>query len=260
MRALARLTAAATVVVLPLAAVPAAAQDAADPIERERIESIVRDYLLRNPEIIVEAMQVLEQRERVAAEARREEAMTALIPTLSASPLTPIVGPEDADVTLVEFFDYQCGYCKRMLGDLRHVMENDDKLKVIFVEYPALGPASVVAARAALAAKGQGKYLEYHLALMEYQGRLDEGVIFGTAERVGLDVPQLKQDMAKPEIEGYLRSVRGLADQLGVRGTPTLVVGDAFIPGYIKADELQRAIAVARGAAEGTSNGTASGG
>lgn len=239
----------------PVTATKVYAQDAVDPAERAKIEGIVRQYLLTHPEVLLEAMQALEQRERVAAESQRQETMTHLLPVLTSNMLTPIIGPEDANMAVVEFFDYQCGYCKRLAPDLMQVMDEDKKLAVIFVEYPVLGQASVVAAHAALAAKMQGKYMDYHRALMTHKGRLSEQVIFETAESVGLDVDQLKEDMQKPEVAAYLDTVRGLAEGLGVRGTPSLVIGPAFIPGYIGADDMRKAIADAREQAGIPTNG-----
>jgi protein-disulfide isomerase len=235
---------------LILGGVPALAQSAGDPIdpaERDRVESIVRDYLLRNPEIIMEAIQVLETRERAAAEAARADMMNQLVPTLRASPLTPIFGAENGDVVMVEFFDYQCGYCKRLFPGVQDVMKDDPNLTVVFVEYPVLGPASLVAARAALASHKQGLYMEYHAALMEHAGRLTDDVVFARADDVGLDVDLLKADMDAPEIMTYLRMVREIAEALGIRGTPSMVIGDQFIGGFVPPDRLRDAVEAARG-------------
>ncbi|MBO6836464.1 MAG: DsbA family protein [Alphaproteobacteria bacterium] len=221
-------------------------QDAVDPAERARIESIVRDYLLKNPEIILEAMQVLEQRETAATEQRRQEAIAGLVPTLTASPLTPVVGGPGADVTVVEFFDYQCGYCKRLFPGLNKVMESDDGVRVVFVEFPILGPASLVASKAALAAQEQGLYMEYHTALMEFQGRLDDKAIYEKAAEVGLDVDRLKADMQDPKIAQYLEMTRAVADSLNVRGTPAMVIGNQFVGGFVPGEQLEAVIERAR--------------
>lgn len=241
------LTQAAFAVLLSVTTIPSVlAQDAIDPEERSRVESIVRDYLLRNPEILLEAMQVLEQRETAAAEERRQAAIGDLEPTLTASPLTPVFGAENGDVVIIEFFDYQCGYCKRLFPGLRSTMEEDADLKVVFVEFPILGPASLVAARAALAASKQDLYFEYHVALMEHQGRLSEEVIFQQAEAVGLDIDQLKADMQGDDISQYLQMTRALADSLGIRGTPSMVIGDNFVGSYVPKEQLVQFIAAER--------------
>jgi protein-disulfide isomerase len=216
------------------------------PAERARVESIVRDYLLENPEILLEAMQVLEAREREALAAREREALATLVPTLLASPMTPAFGPEDASAVMVEFFDYQCGYCKRILPDIQAVMEEDEELLTIFVEFPILSEASVMAARAALASQEQDLYLDYHAALMSHRGPLDEAVIFELADGVGLDTERLREDMQASEIDAYLQTVRGLAQGLNVRGTPTMVIGEEIFRGAVPADTLRQAIAQAR--------------
>lgn len=216
------------------------------PAERARVESIVRDYLLENPEILLEVMRVLEEREQAAQAAREREALTALVPTLLTSPLTPVFGPEDGDVVMVEFFDYQCGYCKRIFPDIRTVMENDAKLITVFVEFPILSEESMIAARAALASQKQDLYMPLHAALMEHRGPLDEATIFEIAAGVGLDVERLREDMAASEIDAYLQTVRGLAQGLNVRGTPTMVIGDEIVRGAVPAAELTRLIAAAR--------------
>ena len=234
---------------LALGGVQAIAQtavDPTDPVERERIESIVRDYLLRNPEIIMEAIQVLENRERAAADAARAEMMSTLVPTLTASPLTPVFGAENGDVVMVEFFDYQCGYCKRLFPGVQRVLDDDPNLTVVFVEYPVLGPMSLIAARAALAARRQGLYMDYHASLMAHKGRLSEQAIFARALDVGLDVDRLREDMNAPEITTYLQMVREIAESLGIRGTPSMVVGDQFIGGFIPPERLKGVIETAR--------------
>jgi len=227
---------------LPVAAQDTATQDTTDPAARERIETIIRDYLLRNPEVILEAMQALEQRQQAAKDERRRQAIGQMVPTLSASPLTPTVGPDDADVTLIEFFDYQCGYCKRLLPGLQNIMAEDDRLKVLFVELPILGPASLVASRAALAAHKQGRYLDFHVALMEFEGQLTDEAIFEQATAVGLDLDQLKADMNSADINNYLATIRSISESLDIRGTPAMIVGKTFIGGFVPEAQLKSAI------------------
>lgn len=222
------------------------------PAERARVETIIRDYLLENPEILLEAMQVLEAREREALAARERETLKSLVPTLTASPLSPIFGPEDGTAVMVEFFDYQCGYCKRILPDIQRIMEEDPELVTIFVEFPILSEESVVAARAALASQRQGRYLDYHAALMGHRGPLSEATIFQLAEGIGLDVGQLQEDMTDPGIDAYLQTVRSLAQGLNIRGTPTMVIGDEIIRGAVPPAQLIEAISSARADAAGS--------
>ncbi len=234
------------VALLPTTFHPAAAQEPISQEERDRIESVVRDYLLQNPEIILEAIQILEERERTAQQQHRQQAIASLVPTLTASPLTPVIGAQDGDVTLIEFFDYQCGYCKRFFPGLEEVMAQDDGLRVILVEFPILGPASLVASRAALAARNQGLYVEFHTALMQSEGRLTEEVIFHIADTVGLDEDRLRADMDDPAIMDYLSLTREIASSLEITGTPSMVIGDQFIGGYIPTEDLQTVIEAQR--------------
>lgn len=230
------------VTMVAISAPPARAQDAVDPAERQRIEGIVHDYLMANPEVILEAIRSMEERQQAAKEQQRDSIIDQVVPTLTASPLTPTFGADDSDVVMVEFFDYQCGYCKRLYPGVQKLMENDPKLKVIFAELPILGPASLVAARAALASQEQGKYMEFHDALMEHQGQLSDGVIFDLADEVGLDIDKLKVDMEAPKVMQYLAMIRSISDSLDIRGTPAMVIGKNFVGGYVPYEKLQEIV------------------
>lgn len=225
--------------------IPAHADEGARSVAE--IEAIVRDYIIANPEIVLDALRELERRDQAAVAAAQSDAIVGLEPTLTASPLTPIFGNEQGDVTLIEFFDYNCGFCKRMFPTVQNVMDQDDKLRVIFVELPILSETSVVAARAALASQEQGKYLDYHTALMTHQGRLTEEVVFEKAAEVGIDIAKLRADMESPQITDYLSMTQSLAQAMQVRGTPASVIGDQFFGGFIRENEMQTAIARARG-------------
>jgi protein-disulfide isomerase len=147
---------------------------------------------------------------------------------------------------MVEFFDYQCGYCKRMFEPLMHEIEQDGKVKLIMKEFPILGPMSVVASKAALAARKQGKYQEMHFGLMGFRGQLTEEAIYAVAEDVGLDVDRLKTDMESDDIAAMLRANYDLSEALDIRGTPAFVIGNELIPGAISDDALKGMIAKAR--------------
>ncbi len=216
-----------------------------DTDDRAAIETIVREYLLENPEIITEALDILQQREEMAELERQRAALVAQHDAIFNSQ-SPIMGNPDGDVTLVEFFDYQCGFCKRVLDDVFAVSQDDPGLRVVFKDLPILGPASAVAARASLAARNQGLYTEYHNALMAHRGQLSDQVIFDTAADVGLDVDQLRADMQAPEIREELNDNIRLAQQLGIRGTPAFIIGDEIIPGARSLQELEASIERAR--------------
>jgi len=213
--------------------------------DRAAVETIVREYILKNPEIITEALTILQDREEMAELERQREMLVARQDQIFNSQ-SPIMGNPNGDVTLVEFFDYQCGYCKRVLDDVFAVTEDDPGLRVIFKDLPILGPASTVAARAALAARNQGLYTEYHNALMGHRGQLSEQIIFDIAGDVRLDVDRLRRDMDAPEIRDEINANLRLAQQLGIRGTPAFVIGDEIVPGARSLQEIEAFIERAR--------------
>jgi protein-disulfide isomerase len=211
----------------------------------DQIEAIVRDYLLREPEIIYQALQELQRRETAAEEARQKEALTAKRDVLFRRAATPVVGNPDGDVTLVEFFDYRCGYCRKVVGSVQALVERDEDLRVAFKEFPILGEDSVRAARAALAAERQGLYMPFHVALMAADDLSMDGIM-QVAAGVGLDTGQLAQDMALPEIQAEITANYELARELGIEGTPAFVVGDNLIPGAVSEERLTALIDEAR--------------
>lgn len=212
-----------------------------NPVQKEDIEKIVREYLLENPAVIREALQVLQQREELQRSATAKANLRALKSEIYSDADSPVEGDAQADVTLVVFFDYFCGYCKRSMPGLQTLLESDKSVRVVYKELPILGPQSLVAARAALAAGRQGKFVEFHRAMIEAESA-SEDVIKATAERLGLDYAQLRKDMLDPQISAALdRNIR-LAEALNVNGTPAYLVGDRIIPGAIDANSLARVI------------------
>ena len=216
-----------------LATATAAPAQTTDELDREAVEQIVREYLLENPEIIVEAVEVLQAREAQASRDAQGAALAELSDTIFDSPTSPWMGEADADVVLVEFFDYECGYCARVLDDVFALSDEDPNLRVVFKELPILSPMSMLAARAALASRFQDLYVPYHNALMGHQGPLSEGAIFDIAAEVGLDVDRLRTDMDSDEVIGEIQANLQLAEAIGVRGTPAFIIGDEVIPGAV---------------------------
>lgn len=214
--------------------------------ERMRLEAVIHDYLMENPEVILDAVQKLERRRQAEAEERKRRAITERADELYDDPRAPVHGPDDASVTMVEFFDYQCGYCKKILPSVLKIIEDDMDLKIVFKELPILGPMSKVASKAALAAKRQDEYLEFHGTVMAMRGQLTEDRLFDAAASVGLDVEQLKEDMQDPEIDAYLQSNQELAKAIGITGTPALIIGGQLIPGAISYDQMVDLIEMAR--------------
>src|SRR5687768_3118231 len=182
------------------------------PEQKKELGDIIRQYLLENPEIVRDAMQELERKQQMAEEAARTDSLKALSAEIFRSSGDLVGGNPKGKVTLVEFFDYNCGYCKRAFPDVMKMAESDKDLKLVMKEFPILGPGSVYAARAALASRKQGKYWEYHIALMAHEGRIDEAVADQVAEASGIDVKKLKADMEADEITQIITRNMQLAD------------------------------------------------
>ena len=155
-------------------------------------------------------------------------------------------GNPDGDVTVVEFFDYRCGYCKRFAPTLEKIKKQDPKLRVVYKEFPILGPDSMKGAQAALAAREQGRYVEFHEALMRVRGNLNDKTITAVARSVGLDTDRLRKDMQSPMILNAIRNTRKLAAALGITGTPAVIVGDEIVRGAVPLERLAAMIAAAR--------------
>ena len=227
------------------AAVPVGALAAEPELPAEQVEQIVRDLLLREPEIVLQALEELQRREAAAQARRQQESLLANQAALMSDPASPVAGNPEGDVTLVEFFDYRCTYCRRVVSSMQALLEEDAELRVVFKELPVLGADSVRAARAALAAERQGRYTPFHFALMTSDD-LSPEAIRRLAADVGLDPDQLEQDMDAPEIQEAIDANYRLAQELGIEGTPAFVIGDALIPGAIDKGRLEALIADAR--------------
>ena len=216
--------------------------------EQERaIKNLVRDYLLKNPEIIVDAVNALRQKQRREKAARAKAALKTHSAAIFDDPLTPVVGNPNGDVTIVEFFDYQCGYCKRVFPALMQTIKNDGKVRLALKEFPILGPQSRFASEAALASRKQGKYAAFHIALMEVRGALSESTVMAVARSVGLDTQKLRKNMRDPEVQTLLEKNFKLAEALNIRGTPAFIIGDELVPGAVSIDRLRSLVAKARG-------------
>lgn len=214
--------------------------------DKARLGQTIREYLLANPEVLVEAMQEYERKQESQRDAVAEKAIKQYRKELLSDPDSPIAGNPQGDVTVVEFNDYNCPYCKRAHSTMKSVLAADSKIKVVIKDLPILGEASKIAAAAALAAVKQGKHLAFHNALMEFNGRLDRDKVFEIAGKVGLDIAQLQKDMEDARIKDIFSRNAALASALGVRGTPAFVIGDTFVPGAVDADTLKQLIAAAR--------------
>jgi protein-disulfide isomerase len=238
--------AAAAAVAAALGNAPAFAAEPFSQAQKGALDAAIRDYILKHPEVIVESLNAMQQRQEAAEKEQQRLALTRLQAELVANPSDPVLGNPDGDITVVEFFDYQCGYCKRMVEPVMQLLKQDPNVRWVMKEFPILGPASVTAARASVAALKQGSYREFHVALMAYRGRLSDETVFQTAREVGLDIEKLKTDMASPETEKTIRDATMLARTLGVNGTPAFVIGDEILPGAVGLDILVQQIEAAR--------------
>lgn len=247
MRFLRRLAATLALVLL-VPAQPVLAQDALfNEAETKGIEEIVRAYLLEHPEVIRDAIEALQAKEQAAKADKQAGALVAHKDRLLADPASPVAGNPMGDVTIVEFFDYKCPYCKRVTPALAELIEADKGVRVVFKEFPILGESSLLAARAALAAQMQDRYFDFHNALMAYRGTYDDAAIGTIAESLGMDAAKLRADMKAPEVDQQLADNHALAQAMAIRSTPTFVIGDQIVPGAISIDDMKALIAAARG-------------
>ena len=210
--------------------------------QKAAVQELIHQYIQEHPDEILDAVRAYTERQEIAAREAAEANLTELRERILFDPMAPVAGNPDGDITVVEFFDYRCGYCKRSLDMVMAMIDEDPNLRVVFKEFPILSPQSRRAAQAALAAQKQGKYLEFHYALMSSRGSFDDPQILDIAAEVGLDVGQLEKDMEAPEITAYLDTVQDLARALDIRGTPTFVVEDQIVRGAVDADTLRETI------------------
>lgn len=222
---------------------PAVASSA---MPRDEFDQRVRAYILENPEVLVEAMQRLEARQRKAETSESEAALKARADEVFRDAASPVGGNPEGDVTLVEFFDYNCPYCRRVAPVMLEAEAADPQLRIVYKEFPILGPNSTFAAKAALAAHRQGRYVAFHKALMQANGTADAERVLSVAAEVGLDVERLKADMEAPAIEEAIERNLDLAQTLRITGTPGFVVGKQFLRGATDLKTLQAYIEQAR--------------
>jgi protein-disulfide isomerase len=221
---------------------PLVAQD----FTEDYIKDLALQAIRENPQIVMEAAAILEAQE----DARKADQSVALMSSrrdvLERDPNAPVLGNVDGDVTIVEFFDYNCPYCKRVKPEIQALMAADPDIRLVYREWPILGEGSVFAASAALAARNQGKYEEFHWAMMGLQGRAEEASILNAAVEIGLDADKLRADMDAPEINEHIQTSMELAAALGFNGTPSFVIGEALVPGFIKTVQFEGYVEGAR--------------
>ncbi len=243
MKSISRMAIAAAAMFMAAAAAPGAQAEPFSPDQRQQIESIVKEYLMAHPEVMQDAMAELEKRQQDAENEKHRTAVRDNKATLLSSPHQVVLGNPQGKVTMVEFFDYNCGYCKRALPDMVELLKTNPNLKFVLKEFPVLGPGSVEAAHVAVAARMQDpsgkKYIEFHQKLLGGRGPADKARALAVAKEVGFDIPRHEKDMNSDEVKATIDEDMKLADSLGVSGTPTYVVGDEVVVGAVGLDELR---------------------
>lgn len=218
----------------------------ADGLDEARVRELVLETILDNPEIIMEAVAILEQRQAAAQAGSQADALADQRVLLEQDPNAPVLGNPAGDVTVVEFFDYNCPYCRRAMTQVQGLLEADVDVRLVYREWPILGDGSVFAAKAALAARKQGKYEAFHWAMMAMKDRAEETSVLRIAEEVGLDIEQLRRDMEAPEVEEHIATSMRLTQALGFNGTPSFVIGDNLVPGYVELETLEGLVSETR--------------
>jgi protein-disulfide isomerase len=219
--------------------------------QRGEIERIIKDYLLKNPELLQEVMSELEKRQALAEVEKHRAAVKEHSTAIFSSPRQVNLGNPQGDVTIVEFFDYNCGYCKRAMSDMMDIMKGDAKVKFVLKEFPVLGEGSVQAAQVAAAVRmqdktGGKKYLEFHTKLLGGRGQADKARALAVAKEIGMDMARIEKDMAGDEVKATLEESMKLADALGLNGTPSYVVGDDVVIGAVGINTLKEKVNAAR--------------
>src|SRR6202034_3838796 len=216
---------------------PAASAQSFSDTQRGDIETIVKNYLISHPEVLEEAMAELTKRQAAAETEKHEASVATNADTIFNSPRGVTLGNKEGDVTFVEFFDYNCGYCKRAMSDMLDLMKSDSKLKVVLKEFPVLGDGSVEAAKVAVAVRmqdpGGKKYLDFHQRLLGGRGPADKARAMAAAKEAGLDTARIEKDMASPEVRATIEENFKLAEAMGMNGTPSYVIGKQVVVGAV---------------------------
>jgi protein-disulfide isomerase len=222
---------------------PAARAD--EQLNRPAIEAIVKDYLMQHPEVITEAINAMQAKQAADEAERQKKTLADNQDSIINAPQNAVLGNPKGDVTLVEFFDYNCGYCKRGLADMLKLLQTDKNLKVVLRDYPILTPGSIEAADVALAVKNQiqgDKFLQFHQELLSSRGAVGKDRALEVAQSVGVDMSKLQADMSDPGLRKSLASNLQLGETLGINGTPSYVIGSELVPGAVGYDALKEKI------------------
>jgi protein-disulfide isomerase len=226
----------------------ASAEESMSDTRKKEVEAVLQEYILKNPEVLMRAIQTYQVQKQAAKRKRAKDNLTSLTAELTLNPASPVIGNPDGDVTIVEFFDYRCGYCKRVFPTIQALLKEDGNIRYVLKEFPILGPDSLVASQAALAVWNTtpGKYMPFHSALMTSRGSLNAAKIFSVAGDLGLDTDAIRKNMKNAPVSDEINKNMELSESLGITGTPAFIIGDQLAPGAISMDELKRMVAQAR--------------
>ena len=225
---------------------PARAADAPPMTDAQRagIEGVVHDYLMKHPEVIIQAVEAYQANMQADKDKAAKDALAKRTPDLLHDPATQVLGNATSDCTIVEFFDNQCPYCQANEPEIQKLLKDDSRIKLVLKEFPILGPISLVASKAALASVKQGKYAQFHEALLAHKGHYDKPeLVDEIAKTVGLNLDQLHKDMESPDIQAELDKNLDLGRALDISGTPGFVIGDQIIGGASTVDEQKKYVA-----------------
>lgn len=226
----------------------ASAEESMSDARKQEIEAVVQEYILKNPEVLMRAIQTYQIQQQAAKRKRAKDNLTILASELTGNPSSPVIGNPDGDVTIVEFFDYRCGFCKRAYPTIQALLKEDGNIRYVLKEFPILGPDSLLAAQASLAVWNNTpeQYLPFHTALMKSRGSLNAAKIFSVAGNLGLDTDAIRKNMKNAPVRDEINKNMELSESLGIAGTPAFIIGDQLAPGAISIDEMKAMVAHAR--------------
>jgi protein-disulfide isomerase len=218
------------------------------PLSKADVEAIVKQVIKDNPELVMKVLSDYQEKEELAHISKAAQNLTRMQDKIARDPRAPAIGNPKGDVTVVEFFDYHCGYCKRFYPEIAKLLHDDKNVRVVFKEFPILSPDSDLAARAALAVYNinKAKYFDYHILLMQTNSEFTEAMLTDKAKEVGIDAEAFRKAFHDPEISKDIDRNKVLANNLAITGTPSIIVGTEFMPGAISYEILSQKVQEAR--------------
>ena len=226
----------------------ASAEESMSDVRKKEVEAVVQEYILKNPEVLMRTIQTYQVQRQAAKRKQAKNNLTSLTAELTQNPGSPVVGNPIGDVTIVEFFDYRCGYCKRVFPTIQALLKEDGNIRYVLKELPILGPDSLFASQAALAVWNTTpeKYLPFHAGLMTSRGSLNAAKVFTIADDLALDTDAILKSMKDTPVNDELNKNIKLSERLDITGTPAFIIGDQLAPGAISMDEIKKMVALAR--------------